>query len=90
MAALPRGEVELAVDRTHMGVNGDRAHNQLASDLAIRQAGCHQGEYLQLTGGQACGLALRLSKRRAPFVPGEGDEAARGWIKILAKMVSIQ
>ena len=50
-----RGDAQLTVDRTHMGVDGVRAYDELLSDLRVGQALGHQSQYLDLPGCEPIG-----------------------------------
>ena len=48
-----RGDVELAVDRSQVPVDGARADDEVVSHLGIGEALGHQAQHFDLTGGQA-------------------------------------
>lgn len=51
-----RGDVELAVDGTEVGMDGARAEKQFVGYLLIGQASSHQAQHLDF----ACGQVIRI------------------------------
>ncbi len=50
------GDVELAVDRAHMVIDGEGTEGELFCDLRVGQPLCHQIQYLDLSRRQSTGI----------------------------------
>src|ERR1051326_7193183 len=58
-----RANAQFVVERTHMGFDGEQAHDELLGNLGVAQSLRHQAQYLHLT----CGRPIRVRSRRFPW-----------------------
>ena len=59
----PRSDLDLAIDRGQVAVDGARANDKVLGNLGIEPAQCHETQHFDLADAQLVGIAHSLLGR---------------------------